>query len=937
MEEKIVTGMTLFKEMVKTPLFIYDLGTLDNQAESFVQLKNIAAVKLFDKEQRLLSSASAESNIVIGSFNQHPGDIESNGRTFRLIDTPITMEGDVIGYAKILFETSESLKIIDENRKLTFLLILIEIMISTFISYILGDRLTRALNSLTHAAERIAEDEETYIPIFGKNGDEISILSHALHLMQERIRERKNKLNVAIESLQEDILQRNELESKLFFEKSINKTLVESANAIIAIINKEGVMITINPYGERFTGYTQNEIASKPFFWSRFLPLAMRDKVVGIMESAREGNIMSGFQNGWISKDGEERIFEWSNALLHDDDGAMQYLTTIGIDITEQKEHEQALEKAKEAAESAAKAKADFLANMSHEIRTPLNGIIGLTELVLQTELTSKQRDYLDKSNLSSRALLDVINDILDYSKIEAGKLELENRPFELNSVLNTIMSLFEYQAIQKGLQMYVEVDIQDSIIIGDSLRLTQILTNLVGNAIKFTKQGSVSIGISTVHEEDDFVHLRFSIKDTGIGMNSEAQKNLFHEFSQADTSISREFGGTGLGLTISQQLVEMMEGSIEVESEEGVGSIFSFTAVFGKIKGFEIVQNTKKVVRVQGDVACLRGSRILVAEDNKINQMVVSGFLEDLGVVVEIAHNGAEAVEAVSKKNYDLILMDIQMPVMDGFEATKRIRATAGYERVPILALSAAVLQKDKELTTSVGMNGHMRKPIEKDELIETLIQWMSPKGLTDEFIPAAQKKSVSLSEIYPIEGIDMKELINRIGDDRAKMKRYLLYFCDTYRDVKSEIELMPIQSQEFKNKIHTLKGAAGNLSITRVYELALCIEETTDLDELKSLLEDLDRSINEVVYAIETFYSEDIEHTMVQSYTREERLGYIHLIIQDLNHSLVIQSHRIEELERMLIGSCDETVREKIISALRTYQYDEANGLLQQIGNSF
>lgn len=423
MEEKIVTGMTLFKEMVKTPLFIYDLGTLDNQAESFVQLKNIAAVKLFDKEQRLLSSASAESNIVIGSFNQHPGDIESNGRTFRLIDTPITMEGDVIGYAKILFETSESLKIIDENRKLTFLLILIEIMISTFISYILGDRLTRALNSLTHAAERIAEDEETYIPIFGKNGDEISILSHALHLMQERIRERKNKLNVAIESLQEDILQRNELESKLFFEKSINKTLVESANAIIAIINKEGVMITINPYGERFTGYTQNEIASKPFFWSRFLPLAMRDKVVGIMESAREGNIMSGFQNGWISKDGEERIFEWSNALLHDDDGAMQYLTTIGIDITEQKEHEQALEKAKEAAESAAKAKADFLANMSHEIRTPLNAVIGFSDLLEQRIHEPKEKGYLQAIKNGGRTLLTLINDILDLSKIEAGHM----------------------------------------------------------------------------------------------------------------------------------------------------------------------------------------------------------------------------------------------------------------------------------------------------------------------------------------------------------------------------------------------------------------------------------------------------------------------------------------------------------------------------------
>lgn len=936
LEEKIETGMTLFKEMVKTPLLVYDLGTLDNQAESFVQLKNIAAVKIFDKNHRFVSGASAETIIGIDNSEQRSGDIELNGRTFRLVDTPITIEREVVGYAKILFETSESLKIIDENRKLTFLLVLIEIMISSFLSYFIGERLTRALESLTLSAQRIAEDEETYIPVLGKNGDEISILSHTLHLMQERIRERKNKLKIAIESLQEDILQRNELESKLVFEKSINKTLVESANAIIAIINKEGVMITINPYGERFTGYTQKEIASQPFFWSRFLPLDKREKVVALMENAREGNITSSFQNGWISKAGEERIFEWSNALVLDDNGAMQYLTTIGIDITEQKEHEQALEKAKVAAESAAKAKADFLANMSHEIRTPLNGIIGLTELVLKTDLAPKQRDFLEKSNLSSHALLDVINDILDYSKIEAGKFYLENKPFELNSVLNNIMSLFEFQAQQKGIELSLNVELYESLMIGDSLRLTQILTNLVGNAIKFTEKGSITISVSVVKENNEYRHLQFSIEDTGIGMTQDAQKNLFQEFTQADTSITRQYGGTGLGLAISKQLVQMMDGDIGVKSEAGVGSTFVFTAVFGKMEFLPQLSEKETFSLDQNHLDGIKGAYILLVEDNKINQIVILELLEALNIIVDVAENGEEAVELANKNRYDLILMDLQMPVMDGFEATKIIRRIEEYKEIPIIALSAAVMQKDKELTSAVGMNAHLSKPIHKEDLLLTLIQWISPLKIPNEYSPVNEIQTIVPIVNETIDGIDMRELVDRIGNDREKMKRYLLYFCDTYQNVKSELERIPFQSQEFNNKIHTLKGAAGNLSMNQVYELASRIEMTADLDQLKNILEILDKSINDMIHAIKTFYVEEIENTVVHSYTHEEKVGYIHLIIQDLNHSLVIQSNRIEELERILIGSCDTSVRAKIISAVRTYQYDEAIDLLQKIGIS-
>ncbi len=931
-EEKIETGTALFSEMVKTPLIIYDLATLDNQSKSFVHLKNIAAVKVFDKEEHLLSSSRADSNINIDDFSTLSNDIQFGNRTFRLKNIPILMKNDPIGHVKILFEITDSLKIIDENRRLTFLLILIEISISTVIAYLIGHKLTLALNELTLYAARIAQDEQADGQNSENNGDEISVLSETLYMMQARIAERNAKLNEAVIRLKEDIIQRNELESKLIFEKSINRTLVESANAIIAVIDRNGIMININPYGEYFTGYTQAEIASEPYFWARFLQPYMSDKVVGIIENAREGNITQSFQNEWLTKEGNARMFEWSNALVLDENRAMQYVTTIGIDITEQKERQLELEKAKEAAEAAVKAKSDFLANMSHEIRTPLNGIIGLTELVLKTDLELKQRDFLEKSNLSSHALLDVINDILDYSKIEAGKFDLENKPFELNSVLESIMSLFEFQAVQKGLVLTLDVSLNESVMIGDALRLTQILTNLVGNAIKFTQSGTITIHVLGTNEDDDYMYVQFSVEDTGIGMSKEAEDKIFQEFSQADTSITRQYGGTGLGLAISKQLVHMMGGNIWVQSKEGKGSRFFFTAVFGRMKSVLARTEVQKIVMDQEKLNAISGARILVVEDNAINQIVVAELLEEVGMIVDIACNGKEAVERVQSELYDLILMDLQMPVMDGFEATKEIREIHEYKEVPIIALSAAVMQKDKELTSEVGMNAHLNKPIDKDTLMETLVQWIHP--LSVEKLNLKEEKRSSTGEIEgTIEGIEMEELIDRIGNDAEKMKRYMLYFCDEYEILQSKLNSVEIGTEPFTYLIHTLKGISGNLSMVRVHDLAGRIESENDKNTIISLIPELMNSVNEVIKAIHAYYDQHVSNPSDKTYTREESAIVLDALIRDLKQSLMIGSERITLLEHMLNTLCDDELRQKIVKSIQAYDYDEAVNLLQKI----
>jgi len=421
-----------------------------------------------------------------------------------------------------------------------------------------------------------------------------------------------------------------------------------------------------------------------------------------------------------IVEEWENKFFEIFYTSIRDNSNAIIGVIGIAADVTVHKRIQEQLEHAKQLAEDTAKIKENFLANMSHEIRTPMNGIIGLTRILMNTSLTEEQGGYLSSIKMCSDNLMVIIDDILDFSKIEAGKMTFEEVPFTLNDSIKHAIELFQSKADEKNIQLVSDVDSKiPATITGDPTRLSQIINNLVSNAIKFTEKGEVRLSARVIEKTTEKAKIQFDVKDSGIGIPEKSLGSIFESFTQASSDTTRKFGGTGLGLTIVKKLVELQNGEITVKSNPGVGTCFSFSLEFSVKEVIKKAENTKIV---DHDISQLR---ILIAEDNKINQLVVRKIFSDWKTSISFADNGEQAVQLAKSEHFDLILMDIQMPIMDGLTASKTIRTTLPepFCSVPIMAMTAHATASEKQKCVDHGMNDHINKPFDPMDLKKKII----------------------------------------------------------------------------------------------------------------------------------------------------------------------------------------------------------------------
>jgi len=791
------------------------------------------------------------------------------------------------------------------------------------------------------------------------------------------------------------------------------RLILESSAEGIFGTDTQGRITFVNPSACRMLGFTSEELMGKPShatFHHHHPDGSEYPKEACPMYEAYTQGKTSRIDNEFLwRKDGSGLPVEYGATPIVKD-GLVVGSVVSFTDITVRKEQENALKEAKARAEEATQMKSMFLANMSHEIRTPMNAIIGLSHLALKTQLTPKQRDYVSKVHNAGTSLLAVINDILDFSKIEAGKLDLEVTDFKLDEVITSVTTLTAQKAHEKGLEFLAHVapGVPEALL-GDPLRLGQILTNFVNNAVKFTENGEIRLEIEQVERTGEKVQLKFSVRDTGIGMTKDQAAKLFQPFTQADMSTTRKHGGTGLGLTICLRLVELMGGRIWLESEPGVGSTFYFTVwvgigsatgtgkivpeklsrlrvlvvddnatareilqeplstiakqvdavasgkeaisavqrqdatdpydivfmdwrmpgldglqtsrhikgdetlkqpphivlvtAFGReevreeaerlqLDGFLVKPVTKSMivdtlvnvfaeegvaasVREDSSAALLRGARILLTEDNEINQQIAVELLEGAGASVKVANNGREAVDILSDGTqpppFDVVLMDLQMPEMDGYQATAKLRSDERFTKLPIIAMTAHATMEEKQRCLAAGMNDHISKPIDPGNLFETVGRFYKPSAQSTSTVATAKSKqpegrTLQIVDLPAIAGLDTQDGLTRVAGNRKLYLKLLRQFIEQQGPAPAQIaDALTCGDFAVAERLaHTVKGVAGNLGARPIQLLAGKLEKAISVKtpgvELNPLLQEFDLALNEFIKNLRTALPPDL-----------------------------------------------------------------------------
>jgi PAS domain S-box-containing protein len=513
--------------------------------------------------------------------------------------------------------------------------------------------------------------------------------------------------------------EQQKLDQRLRDQQFYTRSLIESNIDALMTTDPSGIITDVNKQMEALTGRSRDELIGAPFK-DYFTDPGRAEAAIKLVLSVKK---VTDYELTACARDGKQTVVSYNATTFYDRNRTLQGVFAAARDVTERKRVEAELQQAKAAAEGASQAKSDFLASMSHEIRTPMNAIMGVADLLAKTDLSAEQDKYVQIFRRAGDNLLDLINDILDLSKVEASQLELERTGFSLQDKLEKVMEMVAARAREKGLTLVCEIAPNvPTDLVGDPTRLRQVLLNLLGNAIKFTQSGEVSLRVALDPESSILTALRFTVSDTGIGIPGEKLDQVFERFTQADSSTTRRFGGSGLGLTISKRLVELMGGRIWVESEAGEGSVFAFTVPL------EIWATANRPAAVSigtGPEPPLPALRILLAEDSPDNRTITIAYLQDTPYRVESAATGAIACEKFKEGNFDLVLMDWQMPVMDGLTATRTIRALEqanGRPPTPIIALTASALKGDKEKCLAAGCTGFLTKPIKQEVLLQTI-----------------------------------------------------------------------------------------------------------------------------------------------------------------------------------------------------------------------